>query len=256
MFLSKSGTYEPCGIFNFKHLILALATIMGLIIAVKNTKVNKKQDIKKIIRILTCIVWVLEILKIVYNIVTGQAKNLNKVVPLYYCSLLLYAGLLSSIGKGKIERLGNVFLATGAILGGTVFIIFPTTSLPEYPMFHFISINSFFFHGTMIYLGIIINKFKYIELKTSDLKYYATMIIAVCIPAYIVNSIYGSNLMFISQDFPGTPVSILYHYTGKLFTPIMILIQMVVPYFIVYSILNLINCNNKFKETTNKCLQN
>ncbi len=238
MFLLKPGI-KPCGIFNFKHLILILLTILGISVAVKNTKINKKEDIKKIIRNLTIIVWILEILKIIFVFSIGEAQNLNRVVPLYYCSLLLYTGILSSIGKGAIERTANVFLATGGILAGVVFILYPSTSLPEYPMFHFISLQSFFFHATMVYLGIIINKFKYIELEFKDFKYYAILILLICIAAYIVNSIYGSNLMFISQDFPGTPISIIYHYTGKLFTPIMVIVQMTLPFLIVYGILQL-----------------
>ena len=69
--------------------------------------------------------------------------------------MLIYAGLLSSFGKGKVRRIGDVFLATGSIVGGIVFVLFPTTSIPSYPIFHFISLHSFFFHGTMIYLGLL-----------------------------------------------------------------------------------------------------
>ena len=238
MFLSKPGEYPPCGMFNFRHLTLFIITIIGVIFAVNHTKIKEKSDVKKIIRIITVIVWVFEILKIIFNFIVGNGRNVNKVVPLYYCSLLLYSGLLSSIGKGVIQRVGDVFLATGGIVGGLVFLILPTTSLPEYPMFHFLSLHSFFFHGTMIYLGIIINKFKYIEIKFSDLKYYACLVFVICIAAYIVNSICGSNLMFISQDFPGTPITIIYKLTGKLFPIIMSLAQMTLPFLLVYGVLN------------------
>lgn len=247
MFLSKPGEYPPCGMFNFRHLTLFIITIIGVIFAVNHTKIKEKSDVKKIIRIITVIVWVLEILKIIFNFIVGNGRNVNKVVPLYYCSLLLYSGLLSSIGKGVIQRVGDVFLATGGIVGGLVFLILPTTSLPEYPMFHFLSLHSFFFHGTMIYLGIIINKFKYIEIKFSDLKYYACLVFVICIAAYIANSICGSNLMFISQDFPGTPITIIYKLTGKLFPIIMSLAQMTLPFLLVYGVLN-VRYRNKLQN--------
>lgn len=248
MFLSKPGTYKPCGVFNIKHLIMFLITVIGIAVAVKHTKVKQSSEIKKIIRNLTIVVWILEILKIIFVFSIGEGKNLNRVLPLYYCSLLLYAGLLSSVGKGFIERMGNVFLATGGIVGGLVFIIYPSTSLPEYPVFHFISFHSFLYHGIMIYIGIIINKFEYIKVKMSDLKYYAGLIFVICVIAYIVNSIFGSNLMFISQDFPGMPISVLYHWAGKLFTPLMVIIQMVVPFLIVYGFLKARACTRQFKS--------
>lgn len=234
MFFAKPGKYAPCGIFNFKHLILCIATIFGISYAVRHTKIKEKNDVKKIIRILTLIMWALEVIKIIYNIIVGNGHNMNKVIPLYYCSILLYAGLLSSICTGTLERIGNVFLATGGIVAGIVYIIFPTTSLPEYPMFHILTIHSFFFHGTMIYLGLIINKFNYIEIKKSDIKYYSLLVFIICVCAYVVNSFCGSNLMFISQDFPRTPITLIYRFTGKFFPIFMSVIQMTLPFYIVY----------------------
>ena len=129
-------------------------------------------------------------------------------------------------------------------------MLFPTTSLPNYPMFHFISFHSFFYHGAMVYLGIIINKFKYIELKLSDIKYYSALIFIICLLAYFINSKCGSNLMFVSQDFPGSPLSPAYHATGKWFTPLMFLVQMSVPFLMIYGILKL---KNKFGIKVANC---
>lgn len=56
----------------------------------------------------------------------------------------------------------------------------------------------------------------------------------ICGLAYIVNNIFGSNLMFISQNFPGTPIEILYNLAGKWFTPIMIIAQMTLPFAFIY----------------------
>ena len=238
MFFAKPGIYEPCGIYNYRHIILAVIISVWVAIAVKLTEVTKKEDVRKIIKNLTITVWCLEIIKIIFLFSIGQGK-INKVVPLYYCSLLLYSGLLSSFGKGIAKKMGDIFLATGGIIGGIVFIIFPTTSLPEYPAFHFISVHSFFFHGTMIYLGLIINKFKYVEVKLEDIKYYSSLIFIICMAAYVVNKTFGSNLMFISQDFPGMPISSVYNSTGVFFTPIMILLQMTLPFLMVYGIMRL-----------------
>ena len=51
--------------------------------------------------------------------------------------------------------------------------------------------------------------------------------------------------MFISMDFPNTPITILYKLTGKLFTPMMIIGQMIIPFYAVYIIIELFN---KYKE--------
>ena len=169
-------------------------------------------------------------------------KNLNtpptQLYNIHYDMKTLFDSLpyTKSFAKGEIQRIGDVFLATGGIIGGIVFILYPSTSLPAYPMFHMVSLHSFFFHGTMIYLGLLINKTHYIDLKASDIKYFAALVGTICVLAYIVNKIFGSNLMFISQNFPGMPIEIIYNATGPLFTLVMSLGQMTLPFYIVYGI--------------------
>lgn len=241
MFFAKPDEFEPCGIFTIKHIILIIFTIAGIIIALKKTMHKNKEEVKKIIKNMTIIIWILEIIRIGFNLYIGNINNVNEYLPLYYCSLLLYADLMSSFGKGTIKRIGDVFLVTGGVIGGIVFIILPTTSLPTYPMLHFLSIHSFFYHGTMVYLGLLMNITHYITIEMKDIVYYASLVGVICIVALIINNIFDSNLMFISKDFPNTPITILYHLTGKLFTPLMIVIQMTLPFLIVYKLTNIIN---------------
>ncbi len=245
MFFAKAGEYEPCGIFTVQHFELIFITILGIIFALKNTVNKTKEEVKQIIKRCTIVMWILEVIMIIFKLCTGDVRNLNNYVPLYYCSLLLYAGLLSSFGKGKIKRMGDVFLATGGIIGGLVFIILPTTSLPAYPMLHMVSLHSFLFHGTMIYLGLLIDITKYIELQASDIKYFATLVGIVCVLASFINKKFGSNLMFISQNFPGMPIEIIYNATGKFYTLVMSLAQMTLPFYVVYGIIELVNKKQK-----------
>lgn len=237
MLFAKPGEYEPCGIFTKDHIALIIITTIGIAIALKNTIHKNKEEVKKIIKNCTLIMWILEFIIISFKLSTGDIKNVNNYVPLYYCSLLLYAGLLSSYTRGKLKRTGDVFLATGGIIGGIVFIILPTTSVPEYPAWHIVSLHSFLFHGTMVYLGLLINATHYIEIEKQDIKYFASLVGIICILSYIINQIFDSNLMFISKDFPGTPLHLIYQITGPFYTIIMSLTQMILPFYIMYEIL-------------------
>ena len=120
-------------------------------------------------------------------------------------------------------------------------------------MFHYISIQSFVFHGTMLYLGILVNITNYIDLKISDIKYYALLITVISCISYVVNKILGTNFMFISDNFPNTPVEIVYNLTGKFFTLVMILIQVVGPFYVVYFIRYLIK-KIKYEFSKNKMI--
>ncbi len=252
MFLAKAGEYKPCRLFSLGHFSLIAITILCVIVALKKTIHKNKEEVFKIIRVLTIIVWILEISKICFNLQTFKIYNVKEWVPLYYCSLLLYAGFLSSFTKGKLKRIGDVFIATGSIIGGIIFIIFPTTSLPTYPAFHFISFHSFFFHGTMIYLNFLVNITHYIELEPKDIVYFASLVGVVCLAALGLNIRYNSNLMFISKNFPNTPIEPIYNITGKMFTPLMIIGQMTLPFYVVYFIIRFIKNFNKARKIDNK----
>lgn len=238
---SKIGKYKPCGIFTKGHFILIGITISSIILALKHIVPNNKEEVHKIIKRITVIMCILEVVRIIYSISQNSLYEVNTYLPLYYCSMLLYAGLLSSFGKGKLKRVGDVFLSAGSIIGGIVFIIYPSTSLLGYPAFHFLSIHSFLFHGVMIYLGILVNKTGYIELKKDDIKYFASLVGTVCILALIVNNIFDSNLMFVSQNFNIAPIEILYKITNGtfLFSVIMSIGQMTIPFYLTYYILKL-----------------
>ena len=150
MFFAKPGEYEATGLYTIGHLILFVLTIIGIIIAINFTKNKKENEVKKIIQIVTIFIWILEIIKIIFNLAIGNANQPNTYIPLYFCSLILYAGILSGFCKGKLKRTGDVFIATGGLVAGIVFIACPATSLSSYPVFHYISLQSFILHGSMI----------------------------------------------------------------------------------------------------------
>ena len=235
---SKLGEYHACGMFTIGHLILLSITITGIIIALHYTTHKKDKEVKNIIMYSTMFLWFLEIVKIIFNLCSGNANNPNTYIPLYFCSLILYAGLFSALAKGTLKRVGDIFLATGGIVAGVSFLLVPITSLTNYPMWHFISIQSFILHGIMVYIGLLINITHYVEYNKNDIKYYFGLIVFLGIIAYIVNLILGTNFMFISQNFPNTPMEIIYNCTGGFFPIVMTLGQAILPFYIIYFIKN------------------
>lgn len=237
MFFSRPEEYKACGLFNISHFTLLFITLFVIAISLFFTYKYSKVQVRNIIKFSTIMLWVLEIIKIIFNLCVGNSLNINTYIPLYYCSLVLYAGIFSGFCKGILRKVGDVFLATGGIVAGLGFLFSPITSLWAYPIFHFISIQSFILHGTMVYLGILVNITNYIELNLKDFKYYFILIIIISLIAYIINLIFGSNLMFISQSYSGTIIEPIYNFTGKLFTPIAILAQAIIPFYVMYYII-------------------
>lgn len=228
--------YNMVGLFTKGHFLLASVTIICILLALKLTSPRKKKDIHNMIRWIVIFIWILEIWRIVYSVRLNSLSAVNTYIPLYYCSILLYAGVLSSFGKNSLKRVGDVVLSAGVFIGGVVFLILPSTSLSFYPAFHLLSIHSFIYHGMMIYLGLLVNMNNYIELRRGDIKYFFSLILGMGIIAFIINRHFGSNLMFISTNYDVFPIGDIYRLTngGILFTLIILLSHSIFPFYFTY----------------------
>lgn len=255
MFFSLPYEYEPAGLYSAGHLILFLVTAFCVALGLVLSRRMDAKRVRGVIRVSTALLWVLEIAKILFVLVVTGSRNPNDFIPLYYCSLALYAGLLSSFGKGLWKKCGDVFLATGGLVGGFLFLIVPNTSLTRYPVFHFISWHSFLLHGLMVYLGLLLLLRGVYRVRAGDIWYCALPVSIVCAAAYLYNLLWDlchpeapvANLMFLSKDFPGTPVSLIYRVSGAFFPVVLWLIQAFVPFLVVFAVAKAIGASQKTK---------
>lgn len=239
MFFAKIGEFEPCGVFSVGHLILFTLTVISIIVALILSRQKSKEEVKKILKRIIVAIWMLELFRIGYKLYWGDLLFLESYMPLFYCSIFLYSGLLGAFGKGIFERAGNVVLATGSIVGGLTFLVYPATSLPDYPAMHFVSVYSFLYHGCMVYVGLLMLINRYIELKKNDIFLYAISVVVLCLVALVINCIFDCNLMFISKGFPGSLGKAVFEATGVFYTPLAVFFHVVVPYYFVYGIYKL-----------------
>ncbi len=236
MFLAKIGEYSPCGIYSSGHIILLFITLMATTVALKISRRKSSSEIKKIIQIIVISLWGLEFFRIGYKIYCGDFWFLESYMPLFFCSIFLYSGIFSAFGKGKVQRAGDVVLTTGSLVGGVAFLLYPSTSLPDYPMLHFVSLHSFLYHGLMVYVGLLMLISGYIKLNRNDIWLYAVSVGILCGVVYMVNIAFDCNLMFISKGFPGVLGKEIYNIMGVFYTPAMILVHMFVPYYVIYGL--------------------
>ena len=226
---------------NLGSLILAIITLCSVLLGI-NKVISILGNIGPIIAVISIGVGIVTISRNIDSFCMANeiigTLNLTKAVDNWWMTAIIYSGLnlviatpfLVGVGATATNKTNCIW---GGILGGIVFMILPTTSLPAYPMLHIVSLHSFLYHGTMVYLGILINITHYIELNASDIRYYAGLVGIVCVLAYIINEVFDCNLMFISKNFPGTPLEILYNITGPFYTIIMSIAQMTLPFYII-----------------------
>ena len=102
----------------------------------------------------------------------------------------------------------------------------------------------------MLYLGLLVNITGYIDLNKNDIKYYAIITTCTLVLAYIFNKILDTNLMFISKNFPNTYIEFIYNHSGKFFTTIMSLSQIILPFYAIYFIKVYLKNKNFYKRYT------
>ncbi len=242
MFFCLPYECQPAGLYSLSHLTLFVVTVSLIALALYHSRNMTAAGVRRTIRVVTAVLWVLEIAKILFVLLVTGSRNPNDFVPLYYCSLVLYAGLISSVARGRVRYISDSFLATASLVGGLTFLLFPTTSLPRYPMIHFISFHSFILHGLMVYLALLMLIRRVYRIRLRDIYYPAILISLVSAAAFAFNTLYDrfsgesvANLMFLSKDFPGTPITLFYHLLGPILFPLfMWLIQAFVPFLLVY----------------------
>ena len=128
-------------------------------------------------------------------------------------------------------------MITGGIIGGAFFTIYPLTSLSFYPAAHLISVQSFLFHGLMLYGGLFLLINCKIPLRIKDLGYYAAAVSSVSVIALIINLCLGTNLMFLSQNYPGTFIEPMYNALPlPLFTLLSAAVQATMPFLLVFGV--------------------
>lgn len=200
MFFSKQGEYPPCGMFSLTHIIVFIFCVVVIVIGVYLSRTMKEKSIRRLTQIIAIIVVILESGKILFSHLQGNS-NLDSWVPLYFCSMFIYACILSGYTKGIFQAFGDAFIGTGGIVAGAMFLLMPSTSLTAYPMFHFLSCYSMLYHSLMVYLGIVYISHHLITLQKKTLMNYMVFCTFFSGVAILLNSLYHSNFMFLREPY-------------------------------------------------------
>lgn len=260
-FFCKENEYEPVGMFSIGHIVtLIIFLLIVAFCAYKCRKIGKDKTIF-LTKIIAIVVTVLEIIKITIAFINGEGDKLDHWVPLYFCSMFIYAAWLAGYAKGKIADLGRAFVGTGGIIAGLSFLIFPTTSFTMYPLFHYFCMYSMVYHSLMVFLGITYLLNGVVKIDKKSFIDYVIFCSVLNILAIIVNSLpiyihvdnvptsgynypypYYTNFMFLKRA-GNIPVKILCDISDKvpvIFTILMFIICIFGTYFLIWLVVTII----------------
>ena len=234
-FYAPYGRFKPCGMFSLQHIISALiclAAVVILYIYFKDIFLHKTKI--KGIRITAMILSILELIKIVHSFIYGDF-NLDAWFPLSYCGLFIFALWICGYAKGFINKCAYVYITYGCAFAGIAFLIFPTTSLMMYPIWHYFSLYSLLYHSVMIFWSIVFISEKK-ALNINSFVAYTIFITIFVIPALLINKLFESNLMNlkIPYNIPITFIQNIYCFSPQLYTLMVYCIFLAIPLFIEF----------------------
>ena len=145
----------------------------------------------------------LEAVKIVWETVSGNTVSFawGSIMPLYPCSIFMYAMPFAIFGKGKVRYMGCGYVCSLGFLGGAINFVYPANVLSSYSCISFAGLHTLLYHGAIVFCALVMLLSGYHSYKEAkeftDLIIPAVPAICVSVVGNIVNfSKIGSDYMF------------------------------------------------------------
>ncbi len=194
---------NTCGMFNIWHYLTIVLFFLLLWCLLRLSANMSVAQVKMCHFFIAVGIMILEVFKITLRIKKDYGPD--SWVPLYYCSLFVFAIWLSLCRWKPIRRAGYAFITMGGILASVAFTLYPSTSLGMYPLLHPSTLHSFVYHLIMCYTGILFLEKGCFRPQKRDCVYYFLFVFMACVAAIFINEAIGTNCMFLSHPF-GLPV--------------------------------------------------
>ena len=193
----------------FTPLHIAFAAIILAVVIFGAIKLAKREE--RTIRTVFAVMWgalaVLEVTKIVWETVSGNTVNFEwtGILPLYPCSIFLYAMPFAIWGKGRVRYAACGYVCSLGFVGGVVNFVYPANILNNYSCISFAGFHTFLFHGAIVFtmLAMLISGYhSYAKARTvRDLLLPSAPFLAVSVVANLANfSKIDSDYMFFKLE--------------------------------------------------------
>lgn len=138
--------------FIYAAILLSAVIGLGLWVAKKSERVIR-WVLGSIWAFLVCF----EVVIITWESVAGTtvALELTGNLPLYPCSIFLYAMPFAIFGKGWVRYMGCGYVCSLGLLGGVINFVYPANVLSNYSCISFAGTHTFTYHGALIFCALV-----------------------------------------------------------------------------------------------------
>ena len=189
----------------FTPLHLAVAALWAILVATMCFFIRNRSEKKRktVYAVLWAVAVVLEITKVSWETFCGDTVRfeLGGNLPLYPCSIFMYAMPFAIWGKGWVRQAACGYVCSLGLLGGAVNFVYPATVMMDYSCISLAGFQTMYYHGTMVFTAVTMLMTGY-HSYTGITKGYQLLLpaipaLAVSVVANLVNySSIGSDYMF------------------------------------------------------------
>ncbi len=152
-----SAEQIPGTLFTPLHLVFAALLAAVVVFGALRLSQKSERVIRRVFTALWALAVVLEVVKITWETYTGATVSFEwtGVLPLYPCSIFMYAMPLAIWGKGNVRRAGCGYVCTLGLLGGAINFVYPANILGNYSCLSFAGFHTFFYHGAIVFCALV-----------------------------------------------------------------------------------------------------
>lgn len=142
----------PGTLFTPLHLVFALLCVVAVAAGCSCFSRKTVKARQNMYAVVWATVTLLEAVKIVWETCSGAevAVNWVGILPLYPCSIFMYAMPFAIWGRGLVRRAAQGYICTLGLLGGLINFVYPANILSSYSCISFAGMHTFLYHGAIV----------------------------------------------------------------------------------------------------------
>jgi len=147
----------PGTLFTPLHLLFSAVCIAAVILFGLFVAKRSEKTIRTVFGILWGVLVIWEVAKILWESYTGVTVNVEwtGILPLYPCSIFLYAMPFAAFGRGLVRRAACGYVCSLGLLGGAINFVYPANILGRYSCLSFAGFHTFFYHGAIVFTALV-----------------------------------------------------------------------------------------------------
>ena len=211
------GGYQrtPEGYMSWQHLLfVSTFMVIMVVLAVMLGRMNRDKDLavkNKVIAVSAIILVALKVLEMVVGCLREHSvKHLLILLPLFLCSIQVFALPLAAFSKGRIKQAALDFVFIFGILGAVMGTYGAGQNFNAYPILSYDNILSVLTHALAGFASLYIAISGMTSMEKKNIWITFLILIAFCVAAYIADILIPYNYMFLMRG-DGTPYDIFYN---------------------------------------------